>query len=162
MNTRTRQCAIAVAVAMSLSLGLPAMNVAAASPPDAATAGNALITPREYAYTWSWSDGETTRRRTFTKRTYGTASNLPTLVVTASCSGGARVGDVLKLQYQTNTGKWITEDRAQVTNCNGTGDFHFNPYTPAGTWAVGLYKYRLINSGAHWLGARFTIIYARR
>lgn len=153
--------ATACALAATIAWTVPATAPATASVADSSSAAEAVV-PRAYAYTWSWSDGETSRRRTFTKRKYGTSANLPTLVVSASCAGGARVGDVLKLQFQTNTGRWVTEDRATVADCNGTGEFFLNPYTPSGKWAVGLYKYRLINSGAHWKGARFTIIYARR
>ena len=88
-------------------------------------------------------------------------STLPSLVVEASCAGGARVGDVLKLQFQDCRGKWITEDRHWVADCNAVGTFEFNPYTSSGKRAVGAYKYRLIVSGVQ-LRARFTIIYARR
>ncbi|MEK9737560.1 MAG: hypothetical protein VW362_04995 [Candidatus Nanopelagicales bacterium] len=146
----------------AVAVSIPAAAPASATASDPVVASDTDVAARASgAYTWMWSDGVTGRRRTFTKRDYGYAANLPYLVVEASCAGGARVGDVLKLQFQDYRGKWITEDRHWVADCNSIGYFEFNPYTSSGKWAVGAYKYRLIVSGAR-LRARFTIIYARR
>ena len=152
----TGSAAFLAAVAMAIPATAPA-NAAAPTP---APVSDTAATPRAAAYTWMWSDGVNSRRRTFKKRVYGYAENLPYLVVEATCAGGARVGDVLKLQFQDYRGKWITEDRHYVGDCNAIGYFEFNPYTSSGKWAVGLYKYRLIVSGAK-MRARFTIIYRR-
>ena len=162
MTISTKKFATGCAVFLTaLAVSTPAVMSANAATPEAAATTQAAVTPRVGAYTWAWSDGSTSRRRTFTQRDYGTASNLPYIVIEASCAGGARVGDTLKLQFQDYRGKWITEDRHWVADCDAIGYFELNPYTSSGKWAVGLYKYRLIVSGAR-LRARFTIIYARR
>jgi hypothetical protein len=160
--TFTKIATVSAAFLAAVAVSIPASAPVSADVPNPIVASDTDITARASgAYMWMWSDGVTSRRRLFTQRAYGYAANLPSLVVEASCAGGARVGDVLKLQFQDYRGKWITEDRHWVADCNAVGTFEFNPYTSSGKWAVGAYKYRLIVSGVQ-LRARFTIIYARR
>lgn len=118
-------------------------------------------TVRDFAYGWSWSDGSSGTRRTFSERRYGTAASLPRLIVEASCADGARIGDRIKLQWRDAYGRYRLEDSAYVSNCNGTYKFRFYPYTSSGAWARGTYKYRLIVPGG--VGYEyFEITYTRR
>lgn len=105
------------------------------------------VVPAASAYVWGWSDGAGGTRRTFPQSVYGTAANLPRLVVQGSCASGARVGDRIKLQWRDYTGRYRTEDTHFVGNCNGAYSFEFYPYAPSGAWARGTYKYRLIVPG---------------
>lgn len=149
-----RSAALPVVAAAALALMLPAQQAQAS--PD--TAG---VQPRATGYTWSWSDGASGTRRTFSERQYGTASGLPRLIVRSDCSSGARVGDRIKLQWRNNLGKYRTEDSAYVDSCKGKYRLSFYPYASSGAWARGTYQYRLIVPGGG--GYKyFMITYTRR
>jgi hypothetical protein len=126
--------------------------LAAAAPPE--------VVPRASAYAWYWSDVNYGTNRTFTQRQYGSAENLPRLIVEADCSEGAREGDTIKLQWRYR-GKYVTEDSKYVSDCYGKYSLKFNPYTDDGRWAGGRYLYRLIIPGG--VGVQqFQITYAKR
>lgn len=126
--------------------------LAAGAPPE--------VVPRTTAYSWYWSDGDYGTNRTFTQRQYGSAANLPRLIVEADCSAGARVGDTIKLQWRYR-GKYVTEDSKYVSDCYGRYSLKFNPYADNGRWATGRYLYRLIIPGG--VGVKqFQITYAKR
>ena len=103
---------------------------------------------------WRWSDGGTEHRRSFSRAVYGSAVNLPYLIVTNdSCAAGI----LIKLQFREN-GRYYTEDRTYTRGCKAA-KLHFNPYTESGRWAVGVYKERLIIPGLAY--HYFTIEYTR-
>ncbi|MFM7210917.1 MAG: hypothetical protein ACKOYQ_02775, partial [Actinomycetota bacterium] len=103
---------------------------------------------------WRWSDGGTAHRRTFAKSVYGSATNVPYLVVSNdSCAAGVQI----KLQFRED-GRYYAEDRTYAKGCN-SARLHFNPYTESGKWAVGIYKERLIIPGIAY--HYFTIEYTR-
>ena len=130
---------------IAISTGALTLTMAVALPPQAAFA-DTRPTPRS-GYTWSWSDGGTSTKRTFSEAIYGNASQLPRLVVTASCSRGAIRGQQIRLQYRFTNGRFRASDSARVNNCNGTYRLAFQPYTASGAWAEGTYLYRLIIPG---------------
>lgn len=141
MNAILRTLSAAtIALAAGAAMALPAAGATT-------TVAVPTASPAGYAYTWYWSDGYSGSRRTFSQYQYGTAANLPTLGVDASCANGARVGDKVKLQFRNSYGRYVTEDVHLVTNCNGSASFEFYPYTSSGGWARGTYKYRLIIPG---------------
>ena len=143
---------------VAVSMGAIAFTTAVALPPQAAFA-DTRPTPRS-GYTWAWSDGGTSTNRTFSEAIYGSAQALPRLVVNASCSRGARVGDQIRLQWRNSNRRFVPSDTAKVNNCNGAYRLSFIPYTTSGTWAEGTYKYRLIIPGGG--GYKyFTITYQR-
>ena len=149
-----RSAVLPVAAAAAFALMLPAQQ-AHASP------GTTGIQPRATGYTWSWSDGASGTRRTFSERQYGSASGLPKLIVRSDCSTGARIGDRIKLQWRNNLGKYRTEDSAYVDSCRGRYRLSFYPYASNGGWARGTYQYRLIVPGGG--GYKyFMITYTRR
>lgn len=128
--------------------GIPSPS--AASDAAASTARSAPAV----AWTWRWSDGGTQHRRTFSKRVYGTAANLPYLIISNdACASGI----LLKLQFREN-GRYITEDRTVTRGCR-SAKLHFNPYTESGKWAVGVYKERVMIPGIAY--HYFTIEYTR-
>lgn len=98
-------------------------------------------------YTWGWSDGNYGTRRTFTQARYGSAENLPYLMVDSNCDDGARIGDTIKLQWRTPSGRYAIEDEREVTSCKGTYRLEFYPYADDDKWARGTYQYRLIIPG---------------
>ena len=125
-----------------------------------AAAPSTEVVPRASAYTWYWSDGDYGTNRTFTQRQYGSAANLPRLIVEADGSAGAREGDTIKLQWRYR-GKYVTEDSRYVSDCYGKYSLQFNPYADNGRWATGRYLYRLIIPGG--VGYKqFQITYAKR
>lgn len=126
--------------------------LAATPPPE--------VVPRASAYSWYWSDGDYGTNRTFTQRRYGTAANLPRLIVEADCAAGARQGDTIKLQWRYR-GKYVTEDSQYVSDCYGRYSLTFNPYADNGRWATGTYLYRLIIPGGGGY-KQFRITYAKR
>lgn len=118
-------------------------------------------TPRS-GYTWAWSDGGTSTQRTFSEAIYGTAANLPRLVVTASCPRGAVRGQQIKLQYRLANGRFRPADAVKVKDCNGTYRLAFQPYTASGAWAEGTYLYRLnIPGGGGYKYFRITYVPGR-
>ena len=142
MTGHLRGVAIAFSSAvLAAGLALPLHSATAA--PNAP----GVPTVRSTGYTWAWSDGGNGTRRTFTESIYGHAKSLPKLVVEASCSRGAKSGQRIVLQFRDSRGEYRTQDRAIVTNCNGTYKFSFIPYTTSGAWANGTYKYRLFIPG---------------
>ena len=128
--------ALATTFGLAISLGVTAQSAQA----------DVSVTPRS-GYTWAWSDGGTSTKRTFSEAIYGNASQLPRLVVTASCSRGAIRGQQIRLQYRFTNGRFRASDSARVNNCNGTYRLAFQPYTASGAWAEGTYLYRLIIPG---------------
>ncbi len=143
--------ALAVLAGVGVLVSAPTMAQAA---PAAEVATPSPRTAPSVTWQWSWSDGGTQHRRAFSKRVYGSASNLPYLVVTNdSCAAGI----LIKLQFREN-GRYYTEDRATTRGCNAAR-LHFNPYTESGRWAVGVYKERLIIPGLAY--HYFTIEYTR-
>lgn len=118
------------------------------------------VVPRTSAYVWYWSDGDYGTNRTFTQRQYGSAANLPRLIVEADCSAGAREGDTIKLQWRYR-GNYVTEDSRYVSDCYGKYSLSFNPYADDGRWAAGTYLYRLIIPGGGGY-KQFRITYAKR
>jgi hypothetical protein len=155
MATRLmRASGLPIAAAAVIALVLPGHQAQA-------TSGAADVQPRVTGYTWSWSDGYSGTRRTFSERRYGTAARLPALIVRSDCSSGARVGDRIKLQWRNSLGKYRTEDSAYVDSCTGQYRLSFYPYAASGAWARGTYQYRLIVPGGG--GYKyFMITYARR
>lgn len=147
-----RRTLVFVGMAVVPLLFTSANALAAAPPPE--------IVPRASAYAWYWSDGDYGTNRTFTQRQYGSAANLPRLIVEADCSAGAREGDTIKLQWRYR-GKYVTEDSRYVSDCYGKYSLRFNPYAEDGRWATGRYLYRLIIPGG--VGVKqFQITYAKR
>ncbi len=126
--------------------------LAATPPPE--------VVPRTSAYSWYWSDGDYGTNRTFTQRRYGSAANLPRLIVEADCAAGARQGDTIKLQWRYR-GNYVTEDSKYVSDCYGRYSLTFNPYADDGRWAAGTYLYRLIIPGGGGY-KQFRITYAKR
>lgn len=133
---------MALAVAMSCVLLSTGTQVVSAS-----TSRNMIAAVPASGYTWGWSDGDYGTRRTFTQARYGSAENLPYLIVDANCNDGARIGDIIKLQWRTNSGKYALEDSQEVTNCRGSYTLELYPYADGGKWARGTYQYRLIIPG---------------
>lgn len=147
-RSRTIITAMAAAgVALSV-MAIPTMAQAAPEAPAQATTAPAVN------WMWRWSDGGTEHRRVFSKRVYGSAVNLPYLVVSNdSCAGGI----LIKLQFREN-GRYYTEDRTYTQGCKAA-KLHFNPYTESGRWAIGVYKERLIIPGLAY--HYFTVEYTR-
>ena len=156
MKATVRRIGVSLGAAViAATLLVPVATAQAAAP------GGSVAAAPAAAYTWYWSDGETSTRRKFSQYNYGSAANLPYLIVEASCGDGARVGDTIKLQFRDSYGKYITEDSHYVSSCNGSYDFTFYPYTTSGKWARGTYKYRLIVPGG--VGYQyFEITYSKR
>lgn len=140
-----------------VALGLAAVLVV---PTGAASAKTA--TPRQgYAYTVVWSDGVSIGEpRTFSKRQYRDAANLPYIQVKASCRNGAVKGDVIKMQFRYQ-GKWYNDSSVRVGNCNNRYALRLNPYTEDGRWASGSYRYRVILAGAGSQALEFDVTYTR-
>lgn len=150
--TIRRVIATALAVLAGAAVLVSAPTVAQAAPP--AESARSESTAPAITWQWRWSDGGTQHRRAFSKQVYGSASNLPYLVVTNdSCAAGI----LIKLQFRED-GRYYTEDRAMTRGCNAAR-LHFNPYTESGRWAVGVYKERLIIPGLAY--HYFTIEYTR-
>lgn len=145
MNRRT--WGLMAAVGLAATLVPAAGGVAHAAPvplaPDAR--------PMAQTFFWDWEDGVDSRKRTFRESDYGSAENLPRLVVTAE---PARPSQYIKLQYRQN-GTWRRED-ADTTDGNGEAFLALNPYCNNNTWCDGTYKYRLLVNGKYTL---FTITY---
>lgn len=160
MTRRSEPCYPDLTVAFSYELMVYDTYVFRASAYNSAGWGPG-IQPRATGYTWSWSDGASGTRRTFSERQYGSASRLPKLIVRSDCSTGARIGDRIKLQWRNNLGKYRTEDSAYVDSCRGRYRLSFYPYASNGAWARGTYQYRLIVPGGG--GYKyFMITYTRR
>ena len=101
---------LAVLAGAGVLVSAPTMAQAA---PAAEVATPSPRTAPSVTWQWSWSDGGTQHRRAFSKRVYGSASNLPYLVVTNdSCAAGI----LIKLQFREN-GRYYTEDRATTRGC---------------------------------------------
>jgi hypothetical protein len=128
--------------AVGLAVGLTAAIGVSAQPAHA----DVTATPRS-GYTWAWSDGGTSTKRTFSEAIYRTAAQLPKLVVTASCARGASAGQQVRLQYRHTNGRFRAADSVRVSNCNGEYRLAFQPYTASGAWAKGTFLYRLIIPG---------------
>ena len=138
------------------TLLIPATAHAAAVPTEGAARAHTATpaTAPAVNWQWRWSDGGTEHRRSFSRAVYGSAVNLPYLIVTNdSCASGI----LIKLQFREN-GIYYTEDRTYTRGCKAA-KLHFNPYTESGRWAVGVYKERLIIPGLAY--HYFTIEYAR-
>jgi len=145
------QRSIASALAAVAALLVTPAGAQAASP---STTDRAESLAPTVQWTWRWSDGGTEHRRTFSKRVYGSAANLPYLVVSNdSCASGV----LIKLQFRED-GRYYTEDRAYTKGCK-SARLRFNPYTESGRWAIGTYKERLMIPGLAY--HYFTIEYAR-
>lgn len=150
MNTRRlwRTCALALALAVSTVLVLPTASQAAPTPTESTASAPAVN------WTWHWSDGGLEHRRSFSRAVYGSAVNLPYLIVeNDACASGI----LIKLQFREN-GRYITEDRTYTRGCKAAR-LHFNPYTESGQWAFGVYKERLMIPGLAY--HYFTIEYTR-
>ena len=134
-----------------LGLALVAIPTAAHAAPAAEPVSTSVPSVN---WQWRWSDGGTEHRRSFSKRVYGNAVNLPYLIVTNdSCAGGI----LIKLQFRED-GRYYTEDHTYTRGCKAAR-LHFNPYTESGRWAIGVYKERLIIPGLAY--HYFTIEYTR-
>ena len=145
--------AIPMAILGLALVAVPATGQAAQPHTDAATAPASASVP-SVNWQWRWSDGGTEHRRSFSKRIYGSAVNLPYLIVTNdSCAGGI----LIKLQFRED-GRYYTEDHTYTRGCK-SARLHFNPYTESGRWAYGVYKERLIIPGLAY--HYFTIEYTR-
>ncbi|MDO8307316.1 MAG: hypothetical protein Q7V58_03035 [Actinomycetota bacterium] len=138
---------LVAAVGLTATLIPAAGGVAQAAPAPLAPDAR----PRAQVFFWDWEDGVDSRKRTFRESDYGSAENLPRLIVTAE---PARPSQYIKLQYKQN-GKWRRED-ADTTDGNGEAFLALNPYCNDNTWCDGTYKYRLLVNGKYTL---FTITY---
>ena len=151
MSTR-RVTATALAILAGAGILLAAPTAAQASP--AAEITNSVTAAPAVQWSWRWSDGGTQHRRAFSRSFYGSAANLPYLIVSNdSCASGV----LIKLQFRED-GRYYTEDRAYTRGCKAAA-LHFNPYTESGKWAIGVYKERLIIPGLAY--HYFTIEYTR-
>lgn len=108
--------------------------------------------PAEQEFFWEWSDGVSSRTRTFSKAAYKTPGNLPKLVVSAD---PAQPQQYAKLQFKQR-GSWVREDGA-ATNSSGNAHLSLNPICDDGKWCEGTYKYRAIINGNF---TTFTITYS--
>lgn len=148
--SRSRVLVTALAAA-GITLSLVGISPAAQAAPEAPSQTSAAPTVN---WAWRWSDGGTAHRRAFSRAVYGSAVNLPYLVISNdSCASGV----LLKLQFREN-GRYYTEDRTYTQGCKAA-KLHFNPYTESGRWALGVYKERIIIPGMAY--HYFTIEYTR-
>lgn len=145
---KRRIATLVAAVGLATALVPVTGGVASAAPAPLAPTAR----PMAQAFFWDWEDGVDSRRRTFRMDDYGSAHNLPRLLVTAE---PARPSQYVKLQYKDSTGAWRRED-ADTTNGRGVAYLSLNPYCSNGTWCDGTYKYRLKVNGKYTI---FTITY---
>lgn len=127
-------------------------SIAAAVVTGLSAVAAAPVAHAEQSFYWEWSDGVSSKTRTFTKAAYKTPGRLPQLVVTAEPSTPQQY---VKLQFK-QSGSWKREDGA-VTNGSGSARLSLNPICDDGKWCEGTYKYRAIIDGNF---TTFTITYA--
>lgn len=150
MNTSRlwRTCALALALTVSTVLALPTAAIAAPASTETVASAPAVN------WSWRWSDGSLEHRQSFSRSVYGSAVNLPYLIVeNDACASGI----LIKLQFREN-GRYLTEDHVYTKGCKAAR-LHFNPYTESGRWAIGVYKERLMIPGLAY--HYFTIEYTR-
>lgn len=138
MNRRIGAFVAAVGLAMTLVPATAGVAQAAPAPLQP------TIQPMDQEFFWEWEDGSNSKRRTFYESDYGSASNLPRLIVTAE---PARPQQFIKLQYRED-GRWRRED-GDSTNGNGVAYLELNPYCEDGSWCDGTWKYRLLVNGKY-------------
>ena len=110
------------------------------------------LRPAAQEFYWEWSDGVTSKTRTFTKAAYKNPGRLPSLIVTAE---PATPQQYVKLQFKQH-GTWMRED-GSTTGASGSASLSLNPICDDGKWCVGTYKYRAIINGNYTV---FSITYA--
>jgi hypothetical protein len=132
-----------IAGAMLVVAGVLGASVATAGVASAAIEGGPTIAPAQ-SYTWEWTDGSTSTRRTFYRSDYGgVESALPGLRAMVRPIYPQRT---VKLQYwDPSPGRWRTEDGPEYTNSQtGNAVLRLNANNCSGRWCNGTYKYRLM------------------
>ena len=126
-----------------------ALGLAAVLLPTTTSVANAAPAPMEPSarpmaqeFYWEWEDESDATSRTFRQDDYGSAGNLPRLIVIAK---PARPQQFVKLQYKED-GRWRRED-GDSTNSRGYAYLELNPICESGTWCNGTWKYRLVVNG---------------
>ena len=149
MSSHVRWSRGLVALALSSVMAVTTAGVVTAAPADAPAARPDVV-PMVQEFYWEWSDGSDSKTRTFRESEYGTAGNLPDLLVFAE---PARPQQFVKLQYKAG-GTWRREDGA-LTNGAGKATLNLNPYCD-GNWCNSRYRYRLLVNGKYTM---FTITF---
>jgi len=87
---------------------------------------------------WKWSDGVAAGSRSIAKSKYGSADQVPAIVVTIKPKTIARIAS---LQYLSDGGDWVEEFRAQSDG--GQTKLYLNPMCNAG-WCSSAVTYRIV------------------